>query len=402
MSFLKFIRNLIPHYIVNLFYHLPISILATIFYHYPARNLVVIGVTGTDGKTTTSTLIYEILRKAAKKVALITSVCAKIGRKNLDTGLHVTTPDAWELQKLLRYIADKKFKFVVLESTSHGLAQYRLWGCNFQIGVLTNVTHEHLDYHGSWFQYLKDKARLFKKTKYSVLNRDDGSYSYLKDKAGGKVITYGLKKADFTPEKFTFKTLLPGDYNQYNCLAAIAVSKILEINNKDIKKAITSFKGVPGRMEEVLSKPLKIIVDFAHTPNGLENALRTLRAVEHKRLIAVFGCAGLRDKEKRPKMGKIACRLADIVVLTAEDPRTEDVKEIIGQIEKGCEKKGKIYKEPDRGKAIALAISLAKEGDVVGIFGKGHEKSMCFGTKEYPWLDKKAIEKVLRSKKISF
>ena len=390
------IRNLIPHNIVNTFYHLPKAFLAVLYYRYPAKDLTVIGITGTDGKTTTSTVIYEILRQAGKKTALITSVSAKIGGKELSTGLHVTSPDPWELQKLLRYISDKGFNYVVLESTSHGLAQHRLLGCNFKIGAVTNITHEHLDYHGTWKKYLKDKARLFKKAKFAVLNKDDLSFKILKKNITSKIITYGMKKADFTLKNFPFKTKMPGKYNQYNCLAAIAVTKLLNISDADIRKAIAKFKGVMGRMDVVYDKSFKVIIDFAHTPNALKQVLIACKEMPSKRLISVFGCAGLRDSRKRLLMGEISCRLADVSIFTAEDPRTENINDIFRQMESGCKNKKNLYKEPDRKKAIKLAISMAKKGDIIGIFGKGHEKSMCYGTVEYPWSDHKAVKEILK------
>ncbi len=422
----KKIRALIPNRFVNLFFHLPFSILAVIFYRYPARKLKIIGVTGTDGKTTTATLIYEILRKSGKKVALITTVSAKIGEKDLPTGLHVTTPNPWELQKLIRLISDKGFEYLVLEVTSHGLAQFRTFGCNFLIGVITNVTNEHLDYHHTWKKYLLAKAKLFYRVKYKILNKDDKSFSFLKRIGKGNLITYSLKKNAFIKainikfrknfSQFEYKYLdimqlskklktikiitpLIGDYNIYNCLAAIAAAKTLGIANKNIQKAIKNFKGITGRMEFIRNKRgFKIIVDFAHTPNALRKALKVIKQVyKPKRMIAVFGCAGLRDKKKRPKMGEAACLLADYVVLTAEDPRTEEVNMIIKEISKGCQKKEKIFKKPDRLEAIDFAINkLAKKGDIVGIFGKGHEQSMCFGTTEYPWSDKEAVLKTLK------
>ncbi len=382
-------RNLVPQRLINVGKHLPYAILATIFYRYPARKLVVIGVTGTDGKTTTSTLIYEILKKAGYKVALISTVSAKIGDKELETGLHVTTPSSWELQRLLREIVDKGFTHLVLEATSHGFDQYRLWGCNFSIGVVTNVTHEHLDYHKSYKHYLESKGKLFSVTAISILNKDDQSFDYLKKITTGKVITYGMDNADVTPQNFSFKTKLIGEHNISNCLAAIAAGSVLNIKDQTIRQAIANFGGIKGRMEEIsLGQKFRVFIDFAHTPNGLKNALMALKKLPNKKLIAVFGCAGLRDKEKRPMMGKIACQLADIVVLTAEDPRTEEVTKIIDQIANGCLNKKKIIREPDRQKAINLAVQeLAHPEDIIGIFGKGHEQSMCYGTTEYPWSD---------------
>lgn len=400
-SFLiSFWRRFIPDKMVNNFYHLPLAILAVLYYRYPARKLTIIGVTGTDGKTTTATLIYEIFKKAGFKTALISTVSAKIGDLDLSTGLHVTSPNPWELQRLLRLIVNKGFKYVVLETTSHGLSQHRLWGCNFYAGVITNITHEHLDYHKTWENYLRAKAKLFKSAKYSILNKDDSSFIKLKKLARGKIITYSLKQADYTPKNFPFKTKLLGDFNLLNCLAAISVAKILKVKDKVIRIALVSFKGIVGRMEEIKTgQDFKVYIDFAHTPNALENSLKTLKNLPHNRLIAVFGCAGLRDVKKRPMMGKIACHLADMVVLTAEDPRTEDVNQIINQITSGCKEKKKIYQESDRQRAINLAIiDLAQKKDIVAVFGKGHEQSMCLGKKEYPWSDNKAVKKALKRK----
>ena len=382
------------------------AILALIIYRYPGRQLKVIGVTGTDGKTTTVHLIYHLLNTADKKVAFISTVGAKIGKKEIDTGFHVTTPNPWHVQKILRQLVNQKIEYVVLESTSHGLDQHRLLGCNFSIGVLTNITHEHLDYHRTFKRYLKAKAKLFKNVKIAILNRDDKHFNYLKRVAKkAQVISYGIKKkADFTPQNFKFKTSLVGEYNQYNCLAAIAITSSLGIEKKVIKKAIQSFKPVKGRMEEIKEgQKFRVIVDFAHTPNSLKQTLKTLRSQipSKSRLITVFGCAGERDREKRPMMGKIATELADLTVLTTEDPRTEDVDEIINQIAKGCQKGGGVedktfFRVPDRQEAINFAIQkLAKKNDIVVICGKGHEKSICFGKKELPWSDQKAAKKAL-------
>lgn len=407
----KKIRCLIPNWVVNSFFHWPIAFLAAFVYCYPARRLKIIGVTGTDGKTTTATLIYQILLQAEKKVALISTVSAKIGKKEIPTGFHVTSPHPRKLQALLKKIANQGYEYVVLEVTSHGLEQHRVLGINFLVGVITNATHEHLDYHGTYQSYLRAKAKLFENVKIAVLNRDDNSYQHLAAKTQKnkqiKVATYGIRnKADFTLRTFQFKTSLPGEYNQYNCLAAIAATASLGISLKKIRQAVAGFKGIKGRMEKIEEgQDFQVIVDFAHTPNGLENALKTLKEKKPHRLIVVFGCAGLRDARKRPKMGKIATRLANISVLTAEDPRTEDVNKIIDQIAQGCQKAGGVEKRtffrlPDRSQAIRFAIQkLAKKGDIVVVCGKGHEQSMCFGATEKPWSDQEEARKALRSLK---
>lgn len=382
--------------------HLLQAILANLIYAFPSRKLTVIGVTGTDGKTTTVHLIHHILSLAGLKADLISTVSAP--------GLHTTTPDSMVLQRLIRQAVDRGTKYLVLETTSHGLDQHRLWGVKFQIGVITNVTHEHLDYHQTYENYLAAKAKLLSGVGTAILNRDDKSYPYLKSQcqnSKAKIATYGLKNAaDFTPRNFKFQTSLPGAYNQYNCLAAIATSVALGVKADKIRKAVASFKGVIGRMEEIIEgQNFRFIVDFAHTPNGLENVLKTLKLLVPKRssLIAVFGCAGLRDARKRPMMGEIASRLADMAVLTAEDPRTEDVNDIIEQISVGCRKAGgregkTFFRVPDRREAIKFAIGLAKKGDIVVICGKGHERSMCFGTTEHPWGDQAEARKALKNR----
>jgi UDP-N-acetylmuramoyl-L-alanyl-D-glutamate--2,6-diaminopimelate ligase len=407
------IRSLIPDSIVNLLFHLPLAIFATLYFRFPAKNLKVIGVTGTDGKTTTASLIHHCLIKGGKKAALITTISAKIGAEVIPTGFHVTSPHPWELQSLLRKIVDKGYEFVVLEVTSHGLAQHRLWGVSFYLGVITNVTHEHLDYHQTYENYLGAKAKLFKDVKIAVLNRDDKSYQYLSTKLQApsfKLVTYGIKnKADFTPKTFHFKTELSGEYNQYNCLAAIATTSSLKIPEEIIRRALISFPGVEGRMEAVEEgQNFKVYVDFAHTPNALKQVLKTLKVSlsADKKLIVVFGSAGLRDRRKRPKMGQIASKMAKMVVLTAEDPRTEDIHQIINQIAKGCQKAGGVegktfYKIPDRAEAIRFAIEKAEKDDIVVICGKGHEKTMCFGKTEYPWSDQREARRALKERSVS-
>jgi len=426
---MKSLKKLIPQKVINCFGHLPIAFLSNLFYRFPSSKLKIIGVTGTDGKTTTVNLIYHILKQEFP-VGMVSTVSAKIRNEEIDTGFHVTAPEPHLLQKLLLKMVREKIKYAVLEVTSHGLDQFRLWGVKFQVGVITNVTRDHLDYHKTYEEYLKAKARLFNGVKVAVLNGDDRSFEYLATKQQSnkatKIVTYGIKnKADFMPSSFEFKTPLPGEYNQYNCLAAIAVCSVLGVPDSKIKEAIASFNGVTGRMEEIkMGQEFKAIVDFAHTPNGLEQALKTLRqqqsnkatkpctrryvAKQQRRkdakLIVVFGCAGLRDKGKRPMMGKIAAKYADLAVLTAEDPRTEDVNEIIRQISEGCEEFGgaegkTFFKIPDRQKAIDFAVNLAEKDDIVVVCGKGHEKSMCFGTKEYPWSDQESVRKALSNLK---
>lgn len=379
-------------------YHWAVSVFFTILNGYPAQKMKVIGVTGTDGKTTTSHLIFDILRSGGIKTGLISTIGAFVGQEEIDTGLHTTTPDARLLQPILRRMRQDGVTHVVLEVTSHGLDQNRLVGCNFYIGVITNITHEHLDYHRTFERYREAKAKLISNTQYSVLNKNDPNFAYLKSKSRGQVIPYAKTKIKITNPR------LVGEYNQYNVGAAVAVARIFKIADSIINKAITDFTGVPGRMEEIKwpearlpAGRFRVIIDFAHTPNALEQVLRELKTQKSKlkKLILVFGCAGLRDHTKRPLIGKIAVKFADKVIITAEDPRTESLDEIYKQITSTMG--GEVFREDDRQKAINLAVSLAKPGDIVIVTGKGHEKSMCFGTTEFPWSDREAVEKAIHT-----
>lgn len=382
-------------------YHLLIGFISVLRFRFPANKLIVIGVTGTDGKTTTATLIFEILRKAGIQASLITSVHAVIAGKTYDTGFHVTTPNAWYIQKYLREAVHHKDTHVVLEITSHGIDQHRIYGIPFQVGVITNITHEHLDWHKTFDRYMKTKLSLLLKSRIAIINKDDPRVfeESMKLLTQNSVITYGIKeKADITPKTFPFHTNLPGQFNQYNCLAAISVGKALSIDSKIIQNAIADFQGVKGRMEIVYKKGFTVIVDFAHTPNAIYQALLTARSMTKGKLIHVFGSAGLRDPMKRPLMGKAASQFADMIILTEEDYRTESVQTIMDEIQKGISVKSKVHQIPDRRDAIRYAISKANRGDLIIITGKGHEKSLCRGTKEYPWSDQEEIRKVLRNR----
>lgn len=405
--------------------------LTAAWYGYPARKLIVIGVTGTDGKTTTVNLIHQILLAAGFQTGLISTVNAVIGDQTLDTGFHVTTPEALDVQRYLARMVKSGITHVVLEATSHGLAQKRVAACEFDMGVVTNITHEHLDYHSDFQGYMDAKAELFRLisiskkksapyTKLAVLNKDDGSYSSLKGVVGNvgvKMIDYGIISAadyqakniqpapaglSFTVEKASqkteFQTSLIGDYNVSNCLAAVALC--IEGLGIDWQKAVDGVKnllGIPGRMEVLdLGQNFSAIVDFAHTPNALKRVLTTAREITSHQVIAVFGSAGLRDKGKRRLMAEVSAELADLTILTAEDPRTESLEGILQEMADGVTSMGGIegqnfWRVPDRGEAIRFALQLAKPEDVVMICGKGHEQSMCFGDTEYPWDDRAAM-----------
>ena len=415
--------------------------LAAAFYGHPAHHLTVIGVTGTDGKTTTANLIYAILRHAGIKAGLISTVNAVIGDQVLDTGFHVTTPDAPAVQQYLAKMVESGLTHVVLETTSHGWAQYRVDACEFDIGTVTNITHEHLDYHKTYQNYLQAKARLLEslsitKPKSSgqiglaVINRDDASYEALSQVGVPWAVSYGFKlgstvlASDYTATEagIYFKVKLEdseteltvplyGKYNVSNCLAAIATSVYgLEVPLQTATQALSRFGGIPGRMQRFsLGQNFLAFVDFAHTPNALAVTLQTAQQIRQSmvsagkpagRVIAVFGSAGLRDREKRRLMAEVAAKNADVTILTAEDPRTEDLGAILSEmsaaaISNGAEEGKSLFSIQDRPSAIRFAVRLATEGDIVLCCGKGHEQSMCFGTVEYAWDDAAGLQAAL-------
>ncbi|MBI2600910.1 UDP-N-acetylmuramoyl-L-alanyl-D-glutamate--2,6-diaminopimelate ligase [Candidatus Daviesbacteria bacterium] len=403
----KYLKALFPQWVINNFWHLPKAILANLVYGFPSKKLKVIGVTGTDGKTTTVNMIYCILKNAGKKVSMVSTINAEIAGKSYDTGFHVSSPDSFTVQSFAKKAKDHKDEFLILEVTSHALDQYRFWGINFDIGVITNITHDHLDYHKSWENYFLTKAKLIKGVRVAVINKDEKHFNRLSKfiNPNSKILSFGFSpKADFNPKSFSLNLKLIGEYNILNGLAAAAVCASEQVSTSAIKSALPSFVNLKGRMEEIKnSKGIKIIIDFASTPNSLEQALKALRRLTKGKLISIFGSASERDFKKRPLMGQASAKYADITILTDEDPRFEDRYKIIDEIAAGVYKiKGKknikLFKQPDRQEAIKLGISLAKKGDLVGIFGKGHEKSISFKGQEIPWSDEEAVQKALNDR----
>src|SRR5258706_1559803 len=394
-----------------------LTYLAAAFYNWPARKLTVIGVTGTDGKTTTTNIIYKILLAANIKAGMISTVNAVIGNEVLDTGFHVTTPDAHDVQRYLAKMVDAGLTHVVLETTSHGWSQYRVDACEFDIGVVTNITHEHMNEHGSYENYRAAKARLFSSLertatkpqgnpRLGIINRDDPkSFDFLNDFIKVNKLNYGLSEgADvramdisyspsgihFTAQSKDFQiyvtSKLVGAYNVLNCLAAFCATVYgLGINPNVAVQGIASLERIPGRMERIdMGQNFTAIVDFAHTPNALKVTLEAARTMSKGRIISVFSSAGLRDKEKRRMMAETSAELADLTVLTAEDPRTESLDAILEEMAAGARfKRGRegetFWRVPDLGEAIRLALKLARPGGIVLALCKGHEQSMCFG-----------------------
>lgn len=395
------VRRFIPNWAVNYSWHWPKAAAANVIYGFPSRKLKIIGITGTKGKTSVTHLIYHILKEAGYRTVLISTISAKFGEREIDTGLHVTNPNPFQLQKLLKQAVNEGFEYIVMEVTSNGLDQFRDWGIKFKLGVFTQITSDHLDYHGSLEKYRQAKARLIEMSEKVLINKDDPARDYLVDSIGlpagcHPYFIYCGKKDDFISQ---------------NEAAAIAAAREIGISEEEAKNYLKTFPGVAGRMEMIQEKPFRVIIDFAHTPDSLRAALKQLRRnmLSVKKLIAVFGCAGERDHGRR-KMGAVAAELADFMVITAEDPRSESVEEISDEIEQYARATGALQgtvpysgqvrylKIPDRQKAINFAINIAKPGDVVGLFGKGHEKSMCFDKIEKPWSEYLAVKKALESK----
>ncbi len=399
----KIIKDILSQQVINNFYHLPKAILANLIYGFPSRGLTVIGVTGTDGKTTTVNMIYQILKSAGKKVSMVSTINAVVAGKALDTGFHVTSPDPFAVQKLARRSVDNGDEYLVLEVTSHAIDQYRFWGIKFMVGLITNITHEHLDYHKTFENYFRTKLKFLHNVKVAVVNKKVKEFRDFWN-FGGRTITFGSELGDFNQKELKLKLKIPGDYNIENALAAMAVAYVLDVKKSIAQKTLEEFEGIIGRMEVIRNhKSIKVVIDFAHTPNGLEQALKTLRPDNSGRLIAVIGAEGDRDIGKRAMMGEIAQRLSNYVVVTAVDPRGQ-LEIINGQIVAGAKKAGAVQDRNlfiinDREEAINFAVNkLSRKGDTVGIFGKGHETSMNLdGKREIPWSDKAVVENVLAS-----
>lgn len=394
-------------YRLQKYWHLLKSLLfgalpASLYYGFPGKKLHIYGITGTDGKTTSSTMLYHVLKTAGYKVALISTVAAFIGDEAIDTGFHTTSPEPWKIHKLLKRCVDEGVEHVVLEVTSHGIFQYRVWGIEFELAGVTNITNEHLDYFLNWDTYARVKAQLLQGATHAFLNKSDRSFSLLLSLLKERKTPWTAYTQE--PQKNAvgkaIQQRFDEPYNHWNAALIWAMAQHLGVDEKTFVKAIQTFPGVIGRMEEIPNTlGIQVVVDFAHTPNALEVALKALRPKTKGKLIAVHGCAGLRDRTKRPVMGGISSELADLAIFTAEDPRTEDINVIFRQMKEGVKAPNhrKVVTMADRGKAIAYALKEAKKGDTVGIFGKGHEQSMCFGTTEYPWSDQAEVKKVLKS-----
>jgi UDP-N-acetylmuramoyl-L-alanyl-D-glutamate--2,6-diaminopimelate ligase len=393
---------------------------ADAWYGQPSKELQVIGVTGTDGKTTTSFLAVELLRAGGHRPGLIGTVAVDIGDERLPNEDRNTTPESLELHELLARMVEAGNESVVMEATSHGLALERTRNCRFDVGVVTSVTSEHLEFHGSLEAYRRAKARLVEEAPLAILNTDDEAYAFFRERARDRVLTYGIDAdadlratelvADAAGSRFTLvapdwsgevTTPMPGRFNVSNALAALAIAHVEGVAWPVAVDALARTAGVPGRMERVdAGQPFAVVVDYAHTADSLGKVLRMLRPVTRGRLIAVFGSAGERDPTKRPAMGRVSAELADVTVVTDEDPRLEDPRAINEAIADGARGAGAVDGESllvidDRREAIARAMAMAREGDVVLLAGKGHETSIFYGADKLPWDDREAARDAL-------
>jgi UDP-N-acetylmuramoyl-L-alanyl-D-glutamate--2,6-diaminopimelate ligase len=385
--------------------HLGEAVLLNAVHGFPSRGLKVIGVTGTNGKTSTCFLIHRMLHEAGYKVGLMTTVAYGVGTDIKPQTAHMTTVSVPQLLKRIGEIRQQGAEWLVLEVTSHALAQHRVWGVPFEIAVMTNITHEHLDYHGTFEKYVAAKRALFvladknrKGMRTGVINADDPSAALFASVISNPLFygTTGDLRATsirLSPEgvaydaihgdkKYKIKCRLPGSFNVHNSLAAVAVGEALGLTEKQIEQGIAALEGVEGRMTRIdEGQDFSVIVDYAHTPDSFEKLFKDLKPVVKGRMITLFGSAGRRDEAKRAAQGTLAGKYADIVVVTEEDDRDMDGQQIMGQIAAGAEKSGKkqgkdLFMVHDRTKAIQVAIDNAKKGDTVLLLGKGHEKDI--------------------------
>lgn len=442
MSMKTFLMDKIPNYNKLVIpYHVLRADLAAHQYGFPGKRMRVIGVTGTNGKTSTCFLIWKMLNAAGHKTGLMTTVAWGVDKleKQIE---HMTTVDAKTLNFRMKKIADAGAEFLVLEVTSHALAQHRTFGVPIEIAVMTNVTHEHLDYHKTFENYRDAKRRLFKMAKYGVVNEDDKSWAYFA-KDVKEYITYGINSGilrakdvklgaqgveysvdgeasvgdkhaaedkhvggdkNASGDMLRIKTKIPGEFTVYNSLAAVAVGLKLGLNKEQISQGILALDSVEGRMNRVdLWQNFEVIVDYAHTPDAFLKVYESVVPGKKGRIISLFGGAGRRDESTRGERGEIAAKYSDIVIITEDDSRDENPAEIAEEFVNGAEQAGflrgkNLLVELDRAKAIQMAIDLAKKDDIVLILGKGHEKTILRATGAVPFEDLKVTREALKKR----
>ncbi|SDS07628.1 UDP-N-acetylmuramoylalanyl-D-glutamate--2,6-diaminopimelate ligase [Paenibacillaceae bacterium GAS479] len=408
-----------------------LALLSAHFYGYPSQELKLIGVTGTNGKTTTSYMIESILAHAGYQTGLMGNIGTKLGSTMLETDIN--TQDPHRLQANLKRMTEHSVDYCVMEASSQGLHMGRVIGCEFRTAVFTNLTQDHLDYHGSMESYLAAKGLLFSrlgnsfaadpsKRKFAILNADDQASGYFKGVTSAQVITYGVnhsadimaKDIRLTSKGTSFMAVtfvgdmaieipMIGKFNVYNALAAIGAALVEQVSLDIVREGLAELKSVAGRMEVIdENQDYLVLADYAHTPDGLENALSTLREFAEQRIITVFGCGGDRDRTKRPIMGALAAKYSDYVIVTSDNPRSEEPIGILQDVERGLITAGATTESytliADRGKAIENAINMANSDDIVIIAGKGHETYQIMKDRTIPFDDREEARKAIQRK----
>jgi UDP-N-acetylmuramoyl-L-alanyl-D-glutamate--2,6-diaminopimelate ligase len=428
----KVIKKLIPESAfekIEPLGHLGEAIFFNTINGFPGRGMKVIGVTGTNGKTTTTFMIHKMLSQAGYKTGIMTTVAWGVGEDITPQVHHYTNVPVPELMERLKYMRDQNVDWLVLETTSQALAQYRVWGVPYSLAVITNLTHEHLDYHKTFERYRDAKRKLFKLTnknkrglRLGIVNSDDPNYKYFAGDVKNSVF-YGIDSGDLKAtnvnmqptgstytatigsEMYEIKCQIPGSFNVYNSLAAVGVGRALGLSKEQIEKGIAALKSVEGRMTQIKEgQDYDVLVDYAHSPDSFEKLFKDIKPSVKGKLIVMFGSAGRRDEAKRPVQGEIAGRYADKVVITEEDDRDIDGIQIMNEIATGAEKAGKLRDKDlflvhDRHEAIQFALKLANKGDTVFLLGKGHEKTIERANGENPWNEIETTKEILKTLK---
>jgi len=425
------VKKLIPKSLfrtIEPYGHLLEAVLFNVLYGFPARRLKVIGVTGTNGKTSTAFLIHRMLHEAGYKVGLNTTVGWGVGADIQPQLHHMTTVAVPELMQRLRYFKKQKVEWLVLETTSHALAQHRVWGVPYSIAVLTNLTHEHLQYHGTFERYRDAKRMMFKMAnankkglRAGIINADDPSAEYfasdilhpiLYGVEGGavqatdvKLTTKGVSyKTKIGDQEYSIKSQLPGSFNVYNSLAAACVGHVIGLTKEQVEQGIAALPSVEGRMTTINEgQDFTLMVDYAHSPDSFEKLFKDIKPTVKGKLIVLFGSLGGGDKGKRPLQGELAGQYADEVIICEEDDRQESPEQIMNDIAEGAEKAGKVQGKDlflvhDRPEAMQFAVNRAKKGDIVLFLGKGHEKTIEHADGEHPWDEIATAHQVLKQR----
>ncbi|MBU2539691.1 UDP-N-acetylmuramoyl-L-alanyl-D-glutamate--2,6-diaminopimelate ligase [Patescibacteria group bacterium] len=407
------IKKFIPKFIFNV-YHYKLALISAFWHRFPSKKIKVIGITGTKGKSTTAILAGNILEEAGFKVAWLTSATIKVGDKEILNPEHMTMPGRFKIQGFLRKAVRAKCDYAILEVTSEGIKQYRHKFITFDTAVFTNLQPEHIEAHGSFENYRNEKLKLFKATKKNhILNLDDKNVDYFLRFKAEKKLGFSTKNqkpeaifakdleesrdgVSFSIDSIRFNLKLLGRFNIYNALSAICIGLIYGVNLETCKRALEKIKTIQGRMEVIIEKPFKVIVDLAHTPDSFEEVFKAVKDFPHNKIIAIFGSAGGgRDKWKRPVLGKIAAENSDIIILCNEDPYNEKPEEIISEIKSGVIGEGfqktNLYEIPNRREAIKKGLELTEENDIVLVLGKGTEQLLVIGSKKIPWDDREVV-----------